>query len=495
MTRTSPAAFALLELDPSSTVPLYRQIVDAIAAEIASGRLAPGTRLPSTRAAAADLRVSRNTVLTAFEQLLAEGYVSGRAGSGTFVADAPPEACLAAEALSGVRPAGGTPDDTLSRRGSSLAGLAGGISHAVGRGYAFRFGTPALDRFPYDVWVRLHARHHRRPARELLGYGDPAGWRPLREAIADYLRSARRVECDPDRLVITAGTQQAVGLAARALLDPGDAVWVEEPCYPGARAALIGAGATIVPVPVDAQGIDVAAAVVLAPGARMAYVTPANQHPLGVALSPGRRSALLAWARAAGAWVIEDDYDSEYRYASRPFPSLQGEDVAGRVLYVGSLGKMLFPSLRLAYMVLPASVAGGMVASRLLEIPPTIEQMVLADFVAEGHFVRHIRRMRSLYAERQAALLRAAARGLSGLLRLEPADAGMFLRGELAAGIDDVAVSAAAAARGLDVQPLSPLYSGQPARAGLLLGYACVGEREMRTGIRSLAEAIRDVAS
>jgi len=311
----------------------------------------------------------------------------------------------------------------------------------------------------------------------LLGYGEPAGHRPLRQAIAAYLGAARAVRCSWEQIVVVSGSQQALDLAARVLLDPGDEAWVEDPGYAGARAALAGSGARVVPVQVDEEGLDVAAGETAAPGARLACVTPSHQYPSGVTMSLERRLALLEWADRAGAWVVEDDYDSEYRYSGRPLEALQGLDPSGDVVYVGTFSKVLSPGLRLGYLLAPPDLTGAFVAAREFtdRHPPQVEQAVLADFMAEGHFGRHVRRMRSLYAERRAALLESAERELAGLLDVVPAEAGMHLVGLLPEGEDDREASRRAAAAGVEAPPLSA-FSQAPSRAGgLVLGYAAFG--------------------
>ena len=322
----------------------------------------------------------------------------------------------------------------VSHRGATLIGTPVTLAGA-GTSRAFRPGMPAFDGFPFEEWSRYVARRWRNPATDLLGYGDAAGYRPLREAIARHLAVARGVRCDAGQVVIVAGSQQALDLAARVLLDPGDAVWIEEPGYLGARAALAAAGAKLVPVPVDAEGLDVAAGVALQRAAAMAYVSPSHQYPLGVTMSLSRRLALLEWARAAGAWVLEDDYDSEYRYAGRPLAALQGLDGDGRVIYLGTFSKVMLPSLRLGYLVLPPDLVDAFVAARAIadRHSPSVEQAALADFIVDGQLDRHIRRMRMLYAERQAALVDAAKRELAGVLDVPASDAG-DAPGRLAAG-------------------------------------------------------------
>ena len=489
--------FAAVNVDGASEVPLYRQLYENLRQAILKGQIAAGTRLPSTREIASELKLSRNTVMNAFEQLLAEGYVEGHVGSGTFVSQALPDELLTARA--GIkrtfrRPRRGR---TFSKRGDLLATTpVRAVCPAVGSIVPFRSGIPALDAFPFDVWQRIVARHWRRPQRELMGYGEPAGYRPLREAIANYLGAARAVRCTPEQVIVVAGTQQAVDLVARVLLDPGDAVLLEDYGYLAARGALTAAEARLVPVPIDDEGIDVAAGAKAEPNARLAYVSPSHQYPLGVTLSLARRLALLEWASRSGAWLVEDDYDSEFRYSGRPLAAMQGLDEEGRVIYLGTFSKVLFPSLRMGYMVVPEDMADAFSSARALVgwCSPVIDQSVVAEFIEEGHFARHIRRMRALYAERQAALVAAACEELDSLLEIHPAAAGMHLLGWLPEGVDDGEASRACVERGVQTQPLSAFaLSEHYRRGGLILGYAAYNEREIRAGVRVLAEALRGV--
>ncbi|MCC6629762.1 MAG: PLP-dependent aminotransferase family protein [Chloroflexi bacterium] len=492
-TRLESRPATSLTLDPTATTPLHRQIYAGLREAILTGRLAAGAPLPSSRTYAGDLAVSRTTVVTAFEQLLAEGFLISRTGAGTFVAPALPGDLM--------RPATGAPYPSaverpvrreLSRRGEVLATTPIAAARDEGQPRAFRPGIPALDAFPFALWARLVARRYRRPPASLLSYGDPAGYRPLREAIAGYLSESRGVRCRPEQVLVVTGTQQAIDLTARVLLDPGDAVWVEDPGYIAGRGALRGAGAAVVPVPVDGQGIDVVAGVATAPAARMAYVTPSHQYPLGVTMSLSRRLALLEWASQAGAWVLEDDYDSEYRYAGRPLAALQGLDGDGRVVYLGTFSKVMFPSLCLAYLVVPADLVDAFVAARVLvnRHAPSLEQAALTDFIVEGHFTRHIRRMRGLYAARQAALVAAVRRELAGLVTVAPAEAGLHLVGWLAGDADDRSASVAAARHGVEAPPLSPFSLLPPPRPGLLLGFAAVNDAEIDAAARRLATAL-----
>lgn len=482
-----------LALDRASSAPLYTQLYERLRQAILAGQLASGLQLPSSRALATELGISRNTVITAFQQLLAEGYIEGKLGSGTYVAPALPDDLLHVRARAASMSAPHSKGASLSQRGMLLGSASLNVPGRPGPPRAFHPGIPALDMFPFDIWSRLLTKHWRRPPRELLGYGDPAGYRPLREAIAAYLGVARAVRCNAEQVIVIAGSQQGLDIAARLLLDPGDAAWIEDPGYPGARGALLGAGAQLIAVPIDQEGLDVATGTAMHADARLAYVSPSHQYPLGITMSLARRLALLEWARRSDAWVLEDDYDSEYRYAGRPLAALQGLDTAQRVIYIGTFSKVLFPALRLGYLVVPPDLVDAFIKGRALSDrhSPTLDQAVLADFIAEGHFARHIRRMRALYEERQAILIEAAKRSLAGLLTLQPAEAGMHLIGWLPAAVDDLAASQRAAALGIEAPPLSH-YALRPLQAGaLLLGYAGLRPDEIHEGVRKLAQALR----
>jgi GntR family transcriptional regulator / MocR family aminotransferase len=483
----------VLSIDPRSNTPLHRQLYDEIRAAVLGGRLSAGARLPSTRALAADLAISRNTAAGAFDQLLAEGYIEGRPGAGTFVAKELPEQLLRVSPGAPARTRHRAPAPELSRRGRMLASIPLAAATRDGASAcAFRPGIPALDLFPRDLWARLAARLYRQSKVNLFSYGDPAGYPPLRRAIAEYLRAARGVNCSWEQVIVTSGSQQALDLAARVLLDPGDTAWVEDPGYLGVRGAWTAAGIRCAPVPVDAEGLSVVQGERLAPRARMAYVSPSHQYPLGVTMSLARRMALLAWAQRRSAWIAEDDYDSEFRYAGRPLAALQGLDTAGRVIYIGTFSKVLFPALRLGYLVAPAAAVDAFVTARALadRHPPVLSQALVAEFLGEGHFARHIRRMRTLYAERQAALLAAARRDCAGLIEVSPADAGMHLVAWLPPRADDREASGRAAAAGISAPGLSAYSFSAPARPALLLGYSCVNNRKIQEGVRRLSAAM-----
>jgi GntR family transcriptional regulator/MocR family aminotransferase len=480
-----------LRIDHSLATPLHDQLYAGIRSAILAGQLRANTRLPSTRRLAHELAISRNTVLEAYAQLLAEGYITGQVGSGTYVSPTLPDAVLQLQTTTSLSYP--VPARNPSQRGKLLAATPVSAARDTGTLRAFRPGLPAFETFPFEIWSRLMARHWRQPPPELLSYGSPRGYPPLREAIAEYLLASRGVRCTPEQIIIVAGSQQALDLATRVLLDIGDRAWIEDPGYLGARGALTSAGAEIVPVPVDGEGLDMTAGISQCPDARLVYITPSHQFPLGVTMSLPRRLALLEWAHRTGAWILEDDYDSEYRYTGRPLPALQGLDSENRTIYLGTLSKTLFPSLRLGYMVVPPDLIAPFVAAKALadRHAPSIEQAVLADFIAQGHFVRHVRRTRVLYAERQATLVEAVERELSGLLELEPAEAGMHLVARLPHNIDDQLVSAKAAEYGVEAPALST-YGVAPLRPrGLILGYAAFSQAEIYAGVRRLRRALQ----
>jgi len=500
-----------ITLDPIAPEPLHRQLYQRLRSAILEGQLASGARLPATRTLAVELGVSRTTVLAAYEQLRDEGYLDSQIGAGTTVAQlvhSPSGRSSGPQPLAQARSQRWA---ALSRRGVELAaspwrlrpsvttgGTGGGLApeSGAGAGFAFRLGLPALDAFPVKLWTRLLASRARHSLGTLLGYQDPAGYWPLREAIAAYLGLARGVHCRPEQVIVTGGAQAGLDLAARLLLDPGDPAWMEDPGYYGARGALVGAGARLVAAPLDDQGLQVTTAERLEPAARLAYVTPSHQFPVGVTMSLARRMALLAWAQRTGAFVLEDDYDSEYRYVGRPLPALQGLDRAGRVIYVGSFSKVLFPSLRIGYLVVPHGLVDAFTAAQRFGAihVPALEQATLADFIGAGHFGRHLRRMRALYAARGAALVRAIGRDLGGTLQAHSARAGMHLVGRLPSGADDRLAAELAATHGIEVQALSAHALEPPARAGLLLGYAAVPSHQIDHGVRRLKDALRSTS-
>jgi GntR family transcriptional regulator/MocR family aminotransferase len=481
-----------LSVDPTSTVPLYRQIHNSIRDAIVGGTLQAGMRLPATRTLAGDLRVSRNTVINAIEQLLAEGYVDARVGSGTYVTQPLPDYLTSPLRGDLPRPRARTPL-RVSARGQRLRELLTGLSRGEPR--AFRPGVPDLEGFPKALWAKMNARTWRRAGAGILSYGDPAGYGPLRNAIARYISGARGVRCDAGQVLVVAGSQQGLYLASHVLLDPNDPAWLEDPGYLGARSALVSAGARVVPVPIDREGLTLPGGAARSPRPRLVYVSPSHQFPLGVTMTLARRLQLLRFAQGCGAWILEDDYDSEYRYTSRPIAALQGLDDGAHVVYIGSFSKVLLPSLRLGYVVVPEQLVDTFTAARSLidRESPAAEQATLAAFIEEGHFERHIRRMRSLYLTRRDALIEAVQHHLGPLLELEPGDAGLHVVGWLPPGVDDRQASERAAACGVAVAPLSVFCLKPPKRGGLVLSYGAVTAEEIRNAVPRLGKALREL--
>lgn len=487
-----PSVSLLVRLDSRARQGLQQQIYDGIRRAILERVIEPGARLPSSRALAADLRVSRTTSLLALEQLQAEGYLTTRAGSGTYVAldlpDERPRVPSDARTVRGSHP-------PLSRRGEALVGAQPASRRVPGPPQPFRLGIPAVDLFPVRLWGQLYGRRLRSVSVSRLDYGEAAGAPELRRAIAEHVRAARGTRCEPEQVFVMAGAQRAMDLLCQLLLDPGDEAWMEDPGYPGARYALTAAGARIHPVPVDASGLDVGAGARQAARARLVYVTPSHQFPLGVPMSLPRRLALLEWASQAGAWVIEDDYDAEFRYGARPIPCLHGLDVDGRVIYVGSFSKTLFPALRLGFMIVPADLQEKLVrVRRASEVhPPRLDQAVLADFMLGGHYERHLRRMRAAYRERLEALEQAAERSCGGALALRHSRSGLHAVADLvesdARGVADVAFE-----RGVEAMPLAAYHHGRrPGANALVLGFGGVRPDSLPEGMERLAAAIEAV--
>lgn len=489
-------ALATLQLDRSSSVPMFRQLYEGIKQSILIGSVEPGMQLPPTRELSQLLNISRQTVLNAYEQLTAEGYLSGVVGKGTFVsADLPlPRREKAANVNHSQQPL-----RPLSSRGQRFSDPRTALNvHPESAPRAFRIGMPGLDAFPFDIWARLEARRWRRPMHH-LGYGDPAGYFPLREALAVYLRGSRGVQCDPEQIIITSGSQQALYLIAMMLLAPGDSAWVEEPGYRGIHAALHAAEARICPVPIEREGLSVSYGAHHHPDTRLVYVTPSHQLPLGVTMSLARRLELLAWAGANKVWVVEDDYDSEYRYTGPPLASLQSLDKTGCVLYVGTLSKVLFPGLRLGYMVLPPALVDAFAQAKAASDrhAAIVPQAVLTDFIIEGHFGRHIKRTREIYAERRSALLDAIAALFPEQVELAPADGGLQVAMMFRQPHSDRAVEHTALQRGIEARALSRFYNTESSPSthrndlsGLVLGFASVPVTDIRHGARVLCDVL-----
>ena len=482
---------------PANTLEhLNRRVYESLRNQILTGHFGPGAKLPSTRTLAANLGVSRNTVIKAFEQLIAEGYIRGRGGSGTYVANELPDNLTHVRRGKKKSVTGSEKRNSLrfSLRSRTITHRAALPFAAGGRPIRpFQPGIPALDAFPFNVWTKLVHRQWKRLHPQMLGYGGPAGFTPLRNAICDYLTLSRGVQCQPEQVIVVAGIQQALHLAASVLLKPGDPVWVEEPGYFAAQAVFEAASIEMIPVGVDSDGLDVSAGISSNPRARLAYTTPANQFPSGATMSIARRLELLRWAAKSGAWILEDDYDGEFRYSSHPLPALQSLDRNGNVIYVGTFSKVLFPALRLGYMVVPTNILDRMLTAKFAADwhSPTIDQAVVADFINEGHMMRHIRKMRSLYLERLESLMDCARSELDGLVTIARPDAGMHVVAALPVGVDDIAVAIAVNEMGVSNRPMSLCYLGRKRTSGLILGYAAYSLEQIKHGCGQLAAALK----
>jgi GntR family transcriptional regulator / MocR family aminotransferase len=476
--------------------PLFRQIYEAIRAAILIGELSAKTRLPSSRDLAKQLGVSRITVVNAYEQLFAEGYLEGKTGSGTFVAKELPETMLQTknERRKVLSENSKIEDLRLSSFGKKLDSSKEIRERSQASFVPFQNGLTAVDEFPFEIWSRIANRITRNPSKKLLGYGDSQGFEPLRNAIAQHLKSARGVICTAEQVIITSGAQQALDLTARIFLENGCAVVTEDPCYLEARNAFSATGAKIIPVAVDEEGLN-AARIPTESNIKLVYVTPSHQYPLGVTMSLPRRLVLIDWAKKQSAWIIEDDYNSEFRYAGRPLASLQGLDKTGRVIYIGTFSKTIFPSLRIGCVVVPPNLVDVFANARALnDVHSSIfEQAILTEFIAEGHFSRHVRRMRTLYQERQNILLEECEKHLKGLLEIQKADAGMHLVGWLPEGLSDLEVHKKGIERGLKLSPISNYSVNSPKLGGIIFGYTAFNRKEIADGIKATAEIIREI--
>lgn len=478
-----------------TNAPMYRQIYEAIRSAILTGEFAPRMKLPSTRSLAEQLNVSRITVFNAYEQLLAEGYLEGKTGAGTFVASRLPEDLLQAEkSKKPNRESKKTFELSLSPYGENLNAKRANSarSEAMTNFQTFQNGLTSIDEFPFEIWSRIAAKFYKNPPRQLLGYGDPRGFEPLRKAVAAHLKSARGVNCTTEQIIITSGAQQALDLTARIFLSKDDAVLIENPCYKEARNLFAAAGAKIVSVDVDAEGFNPNKIPKTGENAKLVYVTPSHQYPLGVTMSLARRLALLDWANRKNTVIIEDDYNSEFRYAGRPLASLQGLDKNGRVIYIGTFSKTIFPALRIGCAVVPPELADIFTTARALADvhSSSIEQAILAEFIAEGHFARHVRRMRKLYEKRQEILVSECKKQLKDLLEIEKTDAGMHVVGWLPEGVDDRTIAEKAAEKNLKLAPISDYSNKKLKRSGLILGYTAFDERQIKRGVKIIREVL-----
>ena len=489
------ASIQILDVDglqAAGDQPLNIRVAMLIRRAILTGNLAAGSRLPSSRVLARDLEVSRPTVERAFDELRADGFLVRRAGSGTFVATTLPDR----ERPPQPAPHGGHPvvePAEISRRGVILSG-------SPGRGHpivatAFTPSLPALELFPRQAWERLMARAMRRSGVRSWEYGPSNGLPELRQAIAAHIGGARAVACAPQQVIVMSSAQQAIDLAARVLTDPGDAAWIEDPCYQPVGRLLRGAGAKVSAIPVDADGLDVDVALAIEPAARIACVTPSHQYPSGGLMSLPRRMALLAWATRERAWILEDDYDGDFRYSGRPLAALQALDPAGRVIYIGTFNKMMFPALRLAFVVVPPPLVEAFTGAKhtMDGHAPGHTQSALAEFIQEGHLAVHLRRLLGEYDRRRVALL-SELETLSDELEIGPCDGGMHLAVYLRRALDDEAITAECASLGVDMRRLVRFYAG-PARRGFVMGFACCRPTRIHTAMQVVSAAIRTQAS
>jgi GntR family transcriptional regulator / MocR family aminotransferase len=477
------ATLNMIRIDRRLRESLQMQIYHQIRLSIISGALRAGVRLPSTRDLTQQLGVSRNTIVYGFDRLVAEGYLEGRRGSGIYVAEL--QLTTPAQIAESPRQSPGLP-----RRGARLTALSEvsiSPSYIGAKIRPFRPCQPAIDCFPLRNWNRARSYALRLHAGEVMCEVDASGLPRLRRALAAYLRDSRGVHCEAEQIVITAGTQEALSLIAELLIEGGDRVWIEDPGYLGARAVFSRSGAKLVPISVDEAGITIP---ILKRKPRLIYTTPSRQFPRGVTMSLTRRLALLEFARSSGAWIIEDDYDSEFRFVGRPAPSLQGLDSHSCVIYLGSFSKVLFASLRLGYAVLPQHLVDPF--RKLKEISSgsvsAVDQATAAVFIEEGFFATHVRRMRNLYGERRDAFLHEAKKYLSGVIEFSPIDAGMDAFGSLRSGDSDADFSNRFRAAGVDAPPLS-VYSLRPCEPGLVLGFTAFSPAQIRLAMQSLSNS------
>lgn len=479
----------LTELSDARPGTLNKRVYHALQQAIFDGSIAPGSRLPASRDLAKELDISRNTVLAAYEQLQAEGYIQTRTGSGTFVpADLPKDGVIADKTP--LRCAPVRSHVSLSKRGSQLLTRTGVASHQWG---AFMPGVPDVTKFPHDIWRKLQNRLSRRLPPEFLTYSRHGGCPQLQHALADYLRIARSVDCTADQILITAGTHQALDLLAKMLCDPGDVAWIEEPSYWGIRNVLTINGVDIQPVPVDENGLNPPDSPPQDRAPKLICVTPSHHYPLGSVMSLARRQKILAIASQQGSWVVEDDYDSEFRYSGSPIPALQGLSSDAPVIYIGTFSKTLYPAMRISYVVLPRPLASRLkiAHSELYRAGNGLTQLTLAEFIREGHYAAHIRRMRLLYGRRRNALIRLIGQELGPEFLCENSNAGLHLILSLPDSIDDVALSAELEQKKILTRPLSAYYLRPAPRRGLLLGYGCVPEEEIETAFGHIVECLR----
>ena len=479
-----------LKIDHQSNTPLYRQLYNNFRQSILNGKFSPGLKLPGTRSLAAELNISRNTVVLAFEQLLLEGYLKGKIGSGTFVNEIPDNILNVKEKVKRKKSGKKISTNLINQLGSPELIQRNTSSEQI---IPFQNGVPSLDEFPIKTWVKLNNQTAKTTSEVQLGYGDAAGYWPLREEIASYLRTYRAVNCNAEQIIIVNGSQQGLDLVMRVLLNPGDYVWHEDPGYFGARASMLFAGAKIFPSPLDDEGLDVEYSSKKYPPPRLIYTTPSHQFPLGYTMSISRRIQVLQYASKNDCWIIEDDYDSEFRYSGNPLPSLQGMDKNNCVLYLGTFSKVLFPGLRLGYLVLPDPEMRNLFVSAKSMMDrqsPTFEQIITYQFLKEGYFTRHIRKMRILYKERQEFLIKEVEKEIGNLIKLKSSDAGMHLIAWLPENFDEIKISRKAKENNLIVYPVSEYVLKFKQKPGLFLGYTAFDKTRLKAGVQKLKKVL-----
>jgi GntR family transcriptional regulator / MocR family aminotransferase len=473
---------------PEIGAKLHKWLYEQIRSAILDGRLKRGTKLPATRDLAKHYGLSRGTVVAAFDLLKSEGYLEGRMGAGTYVNTLLPEDFSTVERRGSVALTPPRKHPVFSRFGNRLGPVP---DMPVSPPRPFR-PEPAIEEFPLQLWAQIAGRCLRRASRSLLSDSDSRGYRPLREAISDYLGAARGVRCTADQVIVVSGIQHGLDLAARLMLDPGDPVCLEDPSHPMIAAMFTGVGAHLVPTAVDEHGLDVDLAEQQCRRPKLIYVTPAHQFPLGATMPIGRRLSLLEWAGRSGALIFEDDYDSEYRFAGRPIPAIQGQDHTDSVILSGSFSKVLLPILRLGYLVVPMHLVDKFAAARFYtdRHSSTLDQAVMCEFLTQGHFGRHIRRMRELYASRLATLREAVHSRLAGLMEIPDVEAGIYVTALLARGLKSGAVAAALAAVNVETIPIRQFVLATARPEALLLGFAPYDARQIRDGVDRMASVI-----
>ena len=489
----------IVKLDGRKTRPMFRQIYDSVRSAILDGRLSKGFALPSSRELAVELGVSRMTVVSAYDQLTAEGYLTSAVGRGTFVSEElPEEHQLVRFGAPASRPIDEAPSDFgpyLSKTGQRYLHEQQSLpTFLSGSLKPFRPGIPALDKFPVETWAKLSRRRWKQATGGNLSYGHPAGYLQLRKSIAEYVQAFRGVRCDHSQVMVLSGTQQAIDVTSRLVLCPGDKVLFENPGYRTARAAIKTQGAEIVAMPIDENGALIAEGIRRAPNARMAYVTPSHQFPMGVTLSIERRMELIEWAQKNHSIIIEDDYDSEYRYAQRPIPSLQGLDRSERTVYIGSFSKVVFPALSIGYAVVPKGMVEAFeTALAIVGRPPSIlDQIILNDFIREGHFGRHLRRMRKVHQERRTAFVETIEELLGDQLEIVGSDAGLHCTARIRGGEDATEIARRITQKGVVIRDIGE-YECQATpdeehTNALIFGFACASPAKIRSAVRTIVD-------